>query len=107
MSEYQTVSQQVDWWTVHQFVEFYLSRVQDWPVAGTPEWVALEDWDERKMAALLDAARHHALRVDAAQDALAQAAEAVHSAADWRSIAQEINALRNASKAGVRIERVA
>lgn len=100
-------SQQVDWWTVHQFVQFYLERVAEWPTAGTPEWDSLEDHDERKMAALLDAARHHALRVDAAQDALAQAAEAVYGAADWGRITSEVNGLRNSRKAGKRIERVA
>lgn len=97
--------QQVDWWSVHQYVEFYLSRVGSWPMAGSVEWDALEDHDERKMAALLDAARHYALRVDAAQAALVDAAVAVQSAADWSQVSREVNELRNARKSGIRIDR--
>jgi hypothetical protein len=76
-------------------------------MAGTREWDLLEDWEEAKTAALFDAARHHVLRVEMAQDALAQAADAVHSAADWEQVRREANGLRNAGKAGIRIGRVA
>jgi hypothetical protein len=101
------MSREVSWWAVHQFVEPFLMRVAEWPLAGSVEWELLEDHDERKMAALLDAAQHHALRVDTAQAALVEAAQAVHSAADWDQVRREVNELRDAGKSGKRVERVA
>jgi hypothetical protein len=60
---YEISSQQVNWLTVHEYVEPQLTAVGQWPMAGTPEWCALPDGPV-KLAALYDAARHHALRVD-------------------------------------------
>jgi hypothetical protein len=79
----------VSWLTVNDFVEPWLIEVADWPMAGCVEWVELSDDDPRKWAALLDAARHHALRVDLAQEARAEASRAVSGAADWKRIASQ------------------
>jgi hypothetical protein len=59
-------------------------------MVGTPEWCALESSDPRKLAALYDAAQHHALRVETAQAARAEASRAVAGAADWAAIAIEL-----------------
>ena len=83
-------SEQVNWWTVHEFVEPFLISNPGWPMAGSVEWQVLHDGDPRKMAALLDAARHHALRIDTAQEARADASKAIAASADWRGMAQEM-----------------
>ena len=66
-------------------------------MAGSLPWQQLADDDPRKWAALLDAARHHALRVDASQSAAAAAAKAVSAAADWSAIARRIHQQRGAA----------
>lgn len=81
-------SQSVDWWAVAEFVEPMLSAVGSWPTAGTVAWIQLDDGDPRKLAALFDAARHHALRVDGAQEALAAASKDVSAAADWAAVSR-------------------
>jgi len=81
-------SSQVDWWSVVEFVAPLLDQIDSWPMAGTPGWCALDDSDPVKIAALFDAARHWALRVDTAQEALCQAGEAISAAEDWTGIAQ-------------------
>src|SRR5262245_19317887 len=68
-------SSQVSWWSVHEHVLPYLERAGDWPMLGTPAWVGLADDDPRKWAALLDGARHWALRVETCQEAEYQAAQ--------------------------------
>jgi hypothetical protein len=83
-------SQQVAWWEVHQWVTDQLADVDNWPMAGSPAWCALDDTDPRKVAALLDAARHWALRVDTCQQARAEASRDISAAANWSGIAQEI-----------------
>jgi Protein of unknown function (DUF2742) len=81
-------SQQVSWWSVHQFVQRYLDTAGHYPAAGTPAWCELADGDRRKWAALLDDAQHHALRKETAQEQHAQASHDVSDAADWSAIAQ-------------------
>ena len=76
-------SQQVSFWSVHEFVQKYLDTAGHYPAAGTPAWCELAPSDRRKWAALLAAAEHHALRVETAQEAHAQASRDVSSAADW------------------------
>lgn len=98
-------SQQVNWWEVHEFVLPYLAAAGAWPMAGTPAWCHLPDDDDRKLAALLDAARHWALRVDTCQAERAQASKDIASAADWPAIASEIRKLRAAEAAGARVPR--
>ncbi|WP_193048195.1 DUF2742 domain-containing protein [Mycolicibacterium baixiangningiae] len=87
---FRLVSQQVCWWVVHEFVAPYLERAGDWPMVGTPSWCQLDDSDPAKWAAVLDAARHWALRVDTCQHALADAGEAISAAEDWTKVARII-----------------
>lgn len=58
-------------------------------MVGSVTWRQLDDTDRATWAALLDAARHHSRRVDAAQTAMAEASHAVAAAADWRAIARQ------------------
>lgn len=83
-----TLSRQVSWWQVHEFVEPHLSAVDAWPMAGTIAWQLLSSTDPAKWASLLDAAQHHALRVEAAQMALADASRAISAAEDWTQLAR-------------------
>ena len=70
-------------------------------MAGTLTWSQLDDDDPAKIAALYDAARHHALRVDTAQTALAEASHAIAGAADWAVIPETSSgATRLAYRAG-------
>jgi hypothetical protein len=80
-------SRQVSWWSVHVFVEQRLESAEAWPLLGTPAWCLLDDDDERKFSALLDAAQHWALRIETCQEAAAEASHDVSGAADWSSIA--------------------
>lgn len=81
----------VSFWSVHAHVQSLLEHAGAWPMVGTPEWCALADDDERKLAALLDAARHHALRLELNQEARAEASHDVAASEDWRAIANEIS----------------
>jgi Protein of unknown function (DUF2742) len=83
-------SQQVSWWDVHTFVSPWLEVVGSWPTAGTPEWCALPDGDPAKIAALCDAAHHHALRIEMAQQAMAEASRDLSAATDWSAVSREI-----------------
>ena len=85
-----TASQAVSWWDVHEHVAPVLAQVRSWPMAGTPAWCQLAGDDPAKWAALLDAAQHHALRVETAQAARAEASRAVSGAANWAQIAREV-----------------
>ncbi len=80
-------SQAVAWWPVHEFVAPLLTQIETWPMAGTPAWCDLPDDHPAKWAALLDAAQHHALRVEIAQEARRDAAESISAATDWPAIA--------------------
>jgi hypothetical protein len=82
-------SQQVSWWSVHEFVGAVLNQINDWPTLGTPAWCSLAHDDPRKWAALLDGAQHWALRVETSQEARCEAGRAVSTAADWPAIARE------------------
>lgn len=84
-------SQQVSWWSVHEFVAAVLNQVNGWPTAGTPAWCSLARDDPRKWAALLDGAQHWALRVETWQEAHAEASRAVSDAIDWPALSREIN----------------
>lgn len=87
--------QQVSWWDVRQFVAPLLDEaVASWPMAGTPEWCALDPHDPRKWCALLDGAQHRALRVETCQQARAAASRDVSAAADWPAIANQIRRRR-------------
>lgn len=89
-SDFSTSSRQVSWWPVCEFVQPYLDAAAPLPMAGTPAWCALDDDDPRKLAAALDASRHHALRMETAQQAMADASRDVSGSADWSRVAREI-----------------
>jgi hypothetical protein len=84
-------AQQTAWLSVHDFVSPMLAEVGSWPMLGTPAWVALHDDDPRKWAALLDGARHWALRLETCQEARAEASRAVSTTVDWPALSREIN----------------
>jgi hypothetical protein len=81
-------NRQVSWWSVHEFVAPFLDAAA--PMAGTPAWCDLPDDDPLKWIALLDAARHWALRVETCQEAAAQASRDVSAAWDWAAISVAI-----------------
>ena len=104
-SEFSNSSRQVQWWTVHEYVQPYLAaagyvgddqaayayrRALSWPTVGTPEWCALDDQDPVKIAAVYDAAQHWALRVDSCQEARCQASRDVSAADDWSRVATKM-----------------
>lgn len=99
-------SRQVSWWSVHEFVAPLLEQADEWPMAGTPEWCLLDAEDPLKWIALLDAARHHALRVETAQEAVADAATAISKDHDWRAISQEISQRRSFYEARPYLKRI-
>jgi hypothetical protein len=86
-----TSSQQVAWWEVHKYVTARLQQIEHWPLIGTPAWCELPDDDVRKIAAVYDAARHWALRVESCQQAMADAGSEISAATDWSALAREIN----------------
>lgn len=85
------VSRQVAWFEVYEFVAELLSETGSWPTAGTPSWAALPDDDPRKLAAVLAAGTHWALRVDCEQTVRAQASQDISTAAKWKAVAQQIH----------------
>jgi hypothetical protein len=87
MAAYALGSRTVDWWSVHDFVIPLLTEVGTWPVAGTIAWIELDDTDPRKLAAVLDAGRHWALRIDSEQELRAQAAKDVAAGENWAAMA--------------------
>ena len=85
-------SQQVSWWATHEFLEAAVAQANcgPLPTAGTPAWCALSDGDPRKLLALAAAGEHWALRLDTAQEHLAEASREISSAADWSSLARHV-----------------
>ena len=75
---------------MHELVDPLLTAVESWPIIGTPAWCALTDDDLRKIAAIFDAARHWALRVETCQLAACEASCDIAAAADWSAIANAI-----------------
>ena len=101
------MSSQVSWWECHQFIERLVAQSDHgWiPVAGTPEWVAMCDGDPRKLVALAQFGVHHALRVETAQEQLADASKSVAAAEDWSSTAARIRRRADATRNGQYIPR--
>ncbi|WP_234788021.1 DUF2742 domain-containing protein [Mycolicibacterium setense] len=85
-------SQQVSWWTTHEFLTAIVAKANVGPVpwAGTPAWAALSDNDPRKLLSLAIAGQHHVLRVEIAQEHRAEASREISAAADWSAVAQRI-----------------
>jgi hypothetical protein len=89
-AQYNGGSRQVSWWDVNQFVTPLLAEVGSWPMVGTPAWCALDDSDPVKLAAIFDATRHWALRVETCQVAECEASHEISDAADWGQIGRKI-----------------
>lgn len=87
---HESTSQQVDWWSMHQFALPRLQKVGDWPLVGTPSWCLLESRDPVKWAAILDAAQHWALRVETHQEKLCAAAKDISQTTDWSALARQL-----------------
>jgi hypothetical protein len=85
-------SQQVSWWSVHEFISAAIdqSGAGPWPLVGTPAWCQLSDGDPRKWAALFDAAQHWALRVETCQAARCEASRDISAAEDWSTVARDV-----------------
>jgi len=83
-------SRQVSWWDTHTFISGLTANLK-LPLAGTPAWCALSDDEPRKLLALALAGEHHVLRVEVAQEALAEASRDVAAAADWPQVSREIH----------------
>ncbi|OBJ35245.1 hypothetical protein A5621_17705 [Mycobacterium colombiense] len=84
----------MSWWEVNEFVTPALRSAGSWPLAGTPAWCDLADDDPVKLASLLDAARHWALRVETCQQARCEASQAISAAHNWAEIGQRIRERR-------------
>jgi hypothetical protein len=78
----------VAWSPVNEFVQPLLDQVGSWPMVGTPAWCELPADHPVKIAAIYDAAQHHALRVEANQAGLAQASRDITASADWSAVAR-------------------
>jgi hypothetical protein len=76
-------------------------------MVGTQQWCELPDDDVRKIAAVYDAARHWALRIETCQAAYADAGSEISAAARWSRIADRIRAEREFYAAHPWMKRVA
>jgi hypothetical protein len=87
-----TSSQQVSWWTVHEFIESAVAQANygPLPAAGTPAWCALADGDPRKLLALAVAGEHHVLRVEIGQEHRADAGKGIAEAVDCKAMARRV-----------------
>lgn len=85
-------SRQVAWWPVHEFITAVVAQANyaALPVAGTPAWCELADGNPQKLLALAVAGEHHALRMETAQQALAEASHGIAGAADWPAVGREM-----------------
>jgi hypothetical protein len=83
-------SQQVSFAAVCETIQPFLDTVGEWPAIGTPEWLALSHDDRRWWAAVLDASRHWALRLEGCQEAMAQASQAISGMDDWGQVARQV-----------------
>ena len=94
-------------WPVYEFVQPLLDAAGDYPMVGTPAWCALDDDDDRKIAAVLDGGCHHALRLELNQEALAEASKDISASEDWKAVAQELLQLRAFRQKNTWVKRVA
>lgn len=87
-----TSSRMVAWFQVYEFARPFLSKMGSWPRAGTPPWAALDDNDPRKLAAVLEAGVHWALKIDTLQEEHSRAVndlrEAGSDEGDWTALAR-------------------
>jgi hypothetical protein len=87
-ASYEASSSAVRWFEFHEWVQQRIDGVGEWPMVGTQAWFDLAEDDERKLAAVYDAASHFALRVETCQIAECEASHAVSGALDWGAFAQ-------------------
>lgn len=90
-------SNQVCWTTVLAFVQRRGINPATVLTAGTPAWNDLDDQHPDKLAAVLAAGVHHALQLDIAQEAAAEASKAIARSEDWPAVARCIRAGRGAA----------
>lgn len=84
-------NQQVEWYeSVYLYVAPFLDEVGEWPTIGTVAWRALDDDDPRKIAAILDASQHWALRLETGQIARCGASRDISAAEDWTRVGTEL-----------------
>lgn len=100
-----SASRAVAWWPVHEFMAALLAQANDLPLAGTPAWCSLSDGDPRKLLALAAAGEHHVLRVEMAQEALADASKAIAASTDWYALAHAMRRNELARRSGTYIAR--
>lgn len=98
-------SLEVSWWPTHLFISALVDRANYLPYAGTPAWCALPDSDPNKLLALAVAGEHHVLRMEAAQEAMAQASRDISAAANWTAIANANRRRAEAMRTGAYIPR--
>lgn len=87
----------VRWSDFHEWVQPYLDAAGEWPMVGSQPWFDLPDTDPRKLAALLDASQHWALRVETCQHARCEASQDISATADWHRIADQIRLRRSSA----------
>jgi hypothetical protein len=75
------------------------------PPAGTPAWCALDDSNPAKLLALASAGEHHVLRIETAQEALAQASRDVADAVDCQAVANGVLRQQWRRESGVYVPR--
>lgn len=85
----------IAWNPVRDFVYRVLGGRTTTIIAGTPEWIALDDDDPRKTTAVLIAGSRWALEQELDEihwqrGALKRAAEEVSAARDWAAVAKRI-----------------
>lgn len=102
-----TASRQVSWYATYEFWRAVIdwANVGPLPWPGTPAWCALADGDPRKLLALAEFGVHHALRVDSAQESMAQTSRDVSAAEDWGAVARSIRRHADAARSGAHIPR--
>lgn len=98
-------SRSVAWWPVHEFIAALLAQANDVPLAGTPAWCSLSDGDPRKLLAVAAAGEHHVLRVEMAQEELADASKAIAASGDWHALAHAVRQHDLARRSGAFIAR--
>jgi len=79
-------NRQVAWLTVLEFVERLGVDPVTTLVAGSVAWNELPDDHPDKLAAVLAAGVHHALRLDTLQAEMADASREISSAATWSAL---------------------
>lgn len=82
---------------MYEFVQLLLAMAgvdaDELHPAGTAAWRALPNDDPAKLLSCLLDSPHHALRIEVAQAAMADASRAISSAVDWGAVSREFQQL--------------